>query len=378
MPAGFARYLSGARDEAPMHPLTHHEILGLIAPFTRCGRQADLEASNRIERRLVFKPIEHSDVTASQDDAGEVLTLDNPQTGQFTLTRTLTLISGLEAKLQTDGADPAELLARIKSVSPSQQFREVAGVTVALSYRLVPVCAAANGSPPVRLELTRGKAIIANLEIVLNADSVKGYPVQIDLTPTAAGAAELPDDLLAVIGWSWSPLRKTPAGWSGKVGARSREPQRSRDLEVKLDKTVAHLAATLAQPPAFFHDSLRRARWVVTFRRGIPLLIFVGLMGVAAALTKIEIPPGSIINLLIMGAPPLLLFAAFGMRDAPPLEIPPLPGRAKAKSWQLTPEQPAAVPEPPALASVTEAKTQPESTMSSTAAERDAQCPAIP
>jgi hypothetical protein len=252
---------------------------------------------------------------------------------------------------------------------------------VALSYRLVPVCAATNGSPPVRLELTRGKAIIANLEVVLNADSVKGYPVQIDLLPTVAGAVELPDDLLAVIGWSWSPLRKTPAGWSGKVGARSREPQRSRDLEAKLDKAAAHLAATLAQPPAFFHDGLRRARWVVTFRRGIPLLIFVGLMGVAAALTKIEIPPGSIINLLIMGAPPLLLFAAFGMRDAPPLEIPPLPGRAKAASWQLVPDLPAVVPsvapDLTALASVTAPNVQPESTMSSPAAERDAQCPAI-
>jgi len=375
MPAGFARYLNGAtRGEPSMHPLTHHEILGMIAPFTRHGRQADLDASNRIERRLIFKPIEHGDITASHHEAREVLTLYNPQPDQFSLTRTLTLPSGLEARLQTDGTDPGELLARIESVSPPQQFREVAGVTVALSYRLVPVCAAANGSSPVRLELTRGKAIIAGLDIVLNADTVKGYPAQIDLTPTEGGVAELPDDLLAVIGWGWSPLRKTPAGWSGKVGARSNEPQRSRDLETKLDKAVAHLAAMLAQPPAFFHDCLRRARWVVTFRRGIPLLIFVGLMGVAAALTRIEIPPGSIINLLIMGTPPLLLFAAFGMRDAPPLEIPPWPGRAKATAWQLGPDLPAAAP---ALAVVAEPKARPES-LSSPAAERDAQCPAIP
>ena len=377
MPAGFASYLTGAtRGELPTHPLTHHEILALIAPFTRCGRQADLDASNRIERRLIFKPTAHSDVTASQDEAREVLALDNPQPNQFTLTRTLTLASGLEAKLQTEGADPGELLARIESVSPRRQFREVAGVTVALSYRLLPIGASADGLPPMQLELTRGEAIVAGLDVVLNADAVKGYPVQIDLKSGAAGTAELPDDLLAVIGWGWSPIRKTPSGWGGKVRARSQEPQRSRDLETKLEKAVAHLAATLAQPPAFFHDSLRPARWMVTFRRGIPLLIFIGLMGVAAALTKIEIPPGSIINLLVMGAPPLLLFAAFGMRDAPPLEIPPLPGRAKVASWQLLPDRPAEVPEL-ALATVTAPNVQPQSTMSSTAAERDAQCPVI-
>jgi hypothetical protein len=345
MPAGFARYLTGTtRGEAPMHPLTHHEILGLIAPFTRLGRQVDLDASNRIERRLFFKPIEHSDLTASQHAAHEVLTLDNPQPNHFQLTRTITLESGLEARLQTEGADPGELLAWIDTVSPQRQFREIAGLTVALSYRLIPIAVATDGLPPLRLELTRGKAIIAGLDVVLNADTVKGYPAQIDLAPTAAGTVELPEDLLAVIGWRWSPLRKTPAGWSGKVGARSREPRRSRDLEAKLEKAVAHLAATLAQPPAFFHDSLRRARWVVTFRRGIPLLIFVGLMGLAAGLTKIEIPQDSILNLLIMGAPPLLLFAAFGMRDAPPLEIPPLPGRAKSAAWQLGQDLPAPVP----------------------------------
>jgi hypothetical protein len=372
MPAGFARYLTGAtRGELPTHPLTHHEILALIAPFTRCGRQADLDASNRIERRLVFKPVEHRDITTFQHTAQEVLALDNPHPDQFRLTRTLTLDSGLEARLQTDGADPGALLAWIETVSPPRQFREIAGMTVALSYRLIATGTdAADGLPPLQLELTRGEAMIAGLRVVLNADTVKGYPVQIDLAPAAADAAELPEDLLAVIGWGWSPLRKTPAGWSGKLRARSKEPQRTRDLEAKLEKTVAHLAATLAQPPTFFYDSLRRARWVVTFRRGIPLLIFVGLMGVAGALTKIEIPPGSIINLLIMGAPPLLLFAAFGMRDAPPLEIPPLPGRAKAKSWQLLPER-------PAIASPTGPNAESESTMSSPAAERDAQCPAI-
>ena len=48
-----------AAPRAQTLPLTHHEILGWIAPFTRQGRQLDLAASDRLERRLRFKTIEH-------------------------------------------------------------------------------------------------------------------------------------------------------------------------------------------------------------------------------------------------------------------------------------------------------------------------------
>lgn len=339
MPEHLAAYFAGSARDAVMHPLTHHEILGLIAPFTRRGRQADLAASNRIERRLCFKPIEHGPLSASLGSADgvltEVLTLEHPRAKQFRLMRSLTLDTGVVATLQADGDDPERLLALIDNVAPRQQFREVAGVTVALSYRLT-----GSGTAPT-LELTRGAATVAGITVVLKADTVKGYPVAIELTPQVADSVELPDDLLAVIGWGWSPLRKSRGVWNGTLKARGREPQRSRDLENKMEKAVGHLARTLAQPPSQFHETLRRARWAVTFRRGIPLLFFIGLMALAGGLTMIEMPQDSIWNLLLMGAPPLLLFAAFSMRDTPPLEIPPLPRRFKADAWQLTPAAPA-------------------------------------
>ena len=41
-------------------PLSHHDILGIVEPFTRRSRQLDLAASDRLNRRLLFKPIEHA------------------------------------------------------------------------------------------------------------------------------------------------------------------------------------------------------------------------------------------------------------------------------------------------------------------------------
>ena len=45
-----------------MQPLTHHEIMSLVAPFARSGRHVDLAASDRPQRRLAFKLVEHAAV----------------------------------------------------------------------------------------------------------------------------------------------------------------------------------------------------------------------------------------------------------------------------------------------------------------------------
>jgi hypothetical protein len=206
---------------------------------------------------------------------------------------------------------------------------------VALSYRLVSARAATADQPPQR-ELVCGEAEIAGFRLLLRTPQVRGYPVEIDLTPKIPGVA-LPEDLLAVIGWAWSPLRKSKAGFTGKLKVRGREPELSRKVEAALEKTVAHLARTLTRPPAAYYETLRRARWTVTFRRAMPALIFGGLIVGAAGLTQLDVPQDSIFNLLLMGAPPLLMFGAFGMRETPSLEIPPLP-RRWTKTWLPEPE----------------------------------------
>ena len=81
------------------HPLTHHEILGLIGPFTRRGRHLDLPASDRLARRLVFKPIEHTDPAIASPVLIESLQLEQPEDDTYRLTRTLSLPCGLQDTL---------------------------------------------------------------------------------------------------------------------------------------------------------------------------------------------------------------------------------------------------------------------------------------
>ncbi|UYO50187.1 hypothetical protein KQX64_06295 [Rhodopseudomonas palustris] len=322
---------AGSIETTPLPPFTHHEILGLVQPFTRRGYQVDLAASDRLARRLLFKPVMHDEAGRGGVNATELLQLDNPRPGLHQVTRTLTLDDGLTATLETQGDDPDILLRRIEQVLPQQQFRSVEGALVALSYRLTPVSTRHAGGDAAQRVLLRGEAVIAGFRVLLRGALVRGYPAEIDVTPSTPGVA-LPEDLLAVIGWAWSPLRKSKAGFTGKIKVRGQEPELSRRVEAALEKTVAHLARTLTRPPAAYYEKLRGARWTVTFRRAIPALFFGGLIAGAASLTLIDVPQDSIFNLLLMGAPPLLMFGAFGMRETPSLEIPPLPRRWKA-TW---------------------------------------------
>jgi hypothetical protein len=329
-------FLTGSDgDSAPSHPFSHHEILELIAPFTRSGRHVDLEASDRLQRRLQFKPIDHADDEPTSAGMREILQLDNFRPDSYRLTRTLSLPCGLKATLQTEGSDPGTLLARIAAMQPQRQFRNVAGVIVARDYRLEPAAPARpNAVTEIRAVLTRCEARIEDIKLVLNAATVKGYPAEFELADKDGDDVELPEDLLAVIGWGWGPLRRNGKGWRSNLRVPGTEPARSRQTEIKMEKAVTHLAHTLAAPPQLFHERLLHARWGVVFRRGIPLLIFGGLIAGAGALTFVDIPPSSFMNLVMMGTPPLLLFGAFGVSDRPPLEIPPLPRRSKATAWR--------------------------------------------
>jgi hypothetical protein len=339
----FAKLLIGATgSEKPQHPLTHHEILSLIEPFTRRSRRVDLNASDRISRRLIFKPVEHFDEVLPGGEAREILQLENLRPDLYRLTRTLTLSCGLEASLKAEGSNPGELLANIEAVPPPRHFRSGVGYVIALSYQL-----STDAGQARRMDLTRGQARIEGLTVSVNSGTVKGYPARLDLVPEAGDLLQLPDDLLAVLGRHWGLLRRDQTGWTGNLRAPSSEPQRSRQIETKLETTAAYLAQTLAEPPRLFHEKLVRARWAVVLRRAAPLLFFASLIAGASGLSFVTIPEQSILHLLILSTPPLLLVSLFGMREMPSLEIPPLPRRSKALAWRQSAE--ASEPTPPAI-----------------------------
>jgi hypothetical protein len=311
----------------PVQPLTHHEILGLVEPFTRRGRHVDLAASDRLERRLAFKPIEHAGDGPAAPPLREVLVLEHLESGAFRLTRVLTLPGGLEATLQTEGPQPGELLARIEAVDPRSQVRTGDGFVLAYHHRL-------DAAPPARTILVRGTARVDGFTLALAVPKVRGVSGEVELASAGEDALALPEDLLAVMGWDWGRIGRLRGAWRGSVNLRRREPGRTQDAEAKLERAAAHLARTLSEPPARFHDRQLRARWEVTFRRAIPLLVCIALIAAALAVPYLGLSQDSVFRMLIFNAPPLLLALFFGLREIPRIEIPPLPRRPTASAWR--------------------------------------------
>jgi len=367
-----------------MQPLTHHEIIGLVEPFARRGRHVDLGASQRHERRLVFKPVEHGpqlpglpapghappgdarsaegeDVDAGAGAVGEAgaagevgiaglretLTLEHPYEDTFKLTRELRFTSGphtsLVARLHAEGPDAGVLLQHIEGVAPQRQFSVGEGFVAALSFRMEV------GATTAELLLFEAVAQVPGYTLTMRVPRVKGMSADVELAASTPGSGgTLPGDLLAVIGWDWAPLDARRDFWQSKVRLRGGAQQRSAGAEAKLQRTLHHLARTLARPPAEFHDRHVAARWGVVFRRGIPLLTVIGMFAGVAALPRMDLDEVSPLRMFAFHLPTLLLAIAFTMQELPRFEIPPWPRRLKMAGWTITPPPPdTATPSPP-------------------------------
>jgi hypothetical protein len=325
----------------PLIPLTHHDILGLAEPFARLGLRLDLAASDRAERRLAFMPVDHPGAGPAGQAVRATLGLENPHPGRYRVTRSLDLPCGLQASLQVDGDSPADALEAVAAVPLATQFLQAAGCAVALDHHLV-LRAAAAGGPTAGLTLTNASAHIAGLTLKVRVPAVTGVPAELSLSAPTGDSIQLPDDLLAVLGWPWSRLQRVQHGWTGvlRLGGKDEvrngvtTTTRSRDALARLQATAEHLARTLAEPPGRFHERWAARRWGVTLRRATPLLGSAALLLGAAAVPKIDLAEDSVLRMLIFHAPPLLLVVLFCLREMPRIEIPPLPRASAAQDWR--------------------------------------------
>jgi hypothetical protein len=325
-----------------MQPLTHHEILELVAPYARRGWRVDLPASQRLQRRVAFKPLAHArvDGTAWQ----ETLCLDNPEPGRFTLTRTVTLPSGLEARLAVEGDTPGAVLERSQAIDLQRGLAAGPGWELALHQRL-----GAHANLPV---LAAARLRVGGLTVEVSVLPTPSAPAEILLRPgVASGAdaaahhadrADWPEDLLAVLGRRFSLLAPRDEGWRVQLALPRREPARSAAAESDLRRVAQHLAQTLAEPPAAFHARWHRARLRVTLRRALPVLVCIVLVAAAPALAAFLLTQTSPFRMLIFNGPPLLLVLLFSLREMPRFEIPPWPRPLRAAAWL-----PAATESPP-------------------------------
>jgi hypothetical protein len=334
-------------------PLTHHDILALMPVFTTNGRQLDLPASDRVARRLIFKP--RVLPASGGADLGDSLQLDNPHKGSFHLARRIEHPSGMVARLQISGKEPGPLLAALEAVDATPLFRAGAGYLIGYSYRLDPDPA---GAPPRQhlvtpaalavQHLVTAQAEVCGLKLQLSMPAVKSYPATLEIS--AHPGLDLPDDLLAVLGRDWSTLSQHSKGWRAHLRIHGKGQQAEARAAAQWEAAVQHVALTLTQAPAEFHSRLTAARWRVASRRALPLLSLVGLVLAALAVPFLGIARGSIYWMLIFNAPPLLLVLGFSLREIPRFELPRPPRRLSAANWWPVAAGSAAGSSPPASA----------------------------
>jgi hypothetical protein len=311
-------------------PLTHHEIVELVEPFARRGRHLDLAVSDRSARRLVFKTREHPGV-AGQGCLREQLALESFGGELFRVTRVLHLEAGVPASLEATGRGPAELLAQIESFEPQRQFTSGEGYVIARSYSLKTLPAGEPGL--LQAVLTLGVVRVEGLALHMTVPGVRGVSAALALTPTGAAGLELPEDLLAVIGWNWARLVRSADGWTSRMRLWGGAARRSRAAEFALERAAVHLARTFAEVPARFHERCVAARWGVVFRRAIPALTAAAVLIAALTLPRLVGQQDSRVWILFFHVPTALIALSFCLQELPRFEIPPRPRRSPALTW---------------------------------------------
>lgn len=241
---------------------------------------------------------------------------------------------GLEATLQAAGPDAAALLGQVEAIDPAHHFRTGEGYAIARSYE---VWSDEPAPTPASLLLDHAVVQLDGLALTLRLPlpRLRGVAGDIVLTPTQGTRLDLPEDLLAVQGWDWARLLRKPEGWASKLRLRGPALRRSRTAEAALDQVARHLAQKLAEPPARFHDRHHLARWGVVFRRSIPVLTVLGMIGGAVAMVFLADRENTGHWLALHYAPIALLAVAFSLQELPRFEIPPWPRRVLAPSWRL-------------------------------------------
>ena len=329
------------RGRPSAHPLTHHEILRLIGPFTARGRHLDMGATRRGERELRFKPIDHPPTIDGAPTLREYLVLQVSNRGGYHLLRQLTPLTGedtaVPATLAAAGPDAAVLLEEIERFPVADHFRNYAGVWLQRSYRLEPGGRLDDSKREIRdARLVEASAEVAGVRIDFDAE-VRGLPIEVRLRAPSGQRLVIPRDLLAVLGWHWQSAREYTNHWRSSIRVAKREPHRSRDIEDKLARTVHHLATTLSHPPAHFHASHTKARWRAACQRGIPLFAVLGLVIGALALARAPIQNETLLTALAFHAPPLMLLAFFLSFDhLTDFEIPRVPRALKQDAWLVS------------------------------------------
>lgn len=309
------------RDAPAPAPLTHHEIVALAAPFTRQGFAVDLAACDRAARRIAFRPQSLGDglsqkVFATEADDGWRVERHTSEPG------------GAQALATAAGDELSALADRLAALPAAGGFERGEGWLIAWHQRLPAA------GPPL---LAGASLQLDGLQMAMTLSPVDRIPAEVTVHAPAGDIASLPSDLLAVLGLPWARLERKGTGWRSTLNVGGRGAARSAQAMAQWRAAAKHLARTLAEPPARFHERHAARRWGVTLRRAVPLLACLGVIGAALSVPAMKLSEDSVFRMLIFNAPPLLLGLLFAFREMPRIELPPPPQRLTAPAWRQLP-----------------------------------------
>jgi hypothetical protein len=327
-----------SQDGPSLRPLTHHDILRLVGPFTERGWQLDMAASEREERLLRFKVLEH---TAEQTDLPvfcERLSVAVSNQENFLMVRELWLSSDTDAEssptLTASGPDAGVLLDQFARVPVTRHFLVLDNVILRRSYKLEPGKQNTNRTgTDWTARIVRGTVQFGSIRAEFDAET-RNLPISVRLYPQSGRQLNPPRDLLAVMGRNWRSLQDYPNHWRSTIKTATREPRRTLDIEQKIEQTVTHLAQTLAQSPTRFHERHRWSRWRASAQSGTAIFLTLGL--IVGTLLLNQVADEALIRVLAFGAPPLMVLMLFFAFDhLPDFEWPRIPRTLKEDSWAV-------------------------------------------
>jgi hypothetical protein len=312
---------------AMLPALTHHEIIVLVEPLVRAGRRVDLAASDRDARCIALRGVERPGEPALQ----ETLALDCRQPQRLVLERTLTRPDGIAATLSATGPDAGELLRQIEAVPPARHFSAGPGWVIARSYE---VWTRSRGD-----ELFMERALIAveglRCELALRLPNLRSVAGDIRIEAAPGHRLELPEDLLAVLGWDWVRLERKRDAWVSKLRLRGAALARSARAERALERAAPHLARVLQESPAQFHQRHFAARWGVMLRRSIPTATALGMIGGALLLPRLfDAQARAGLWMALHYVPIALLALSFRLQEMSQFEIPRPPRKPRQRRWR--------------------------------------------
>lgn len=347
-----------------MPPLSHHDIIKISAPMTRAGFKVNLTRCDRKQHYIEFEAS-----TNSAEKSTTVYCLESDEDQKSHLVRVVVHESGLVSTLRASYSDLEHTLKCLATIATSRQLIVNDNFIIANSFVLTSTKPVDETEHALRLNFTCAQ--VAGMELRADISASGGMPADVRLLASGIASpnlrehladetilpldhraalalrqqsmssvindklSNLPEDLLAILGSQWRPLRFQGDHWKTLLRQLGTGARRSELAEKHVVEAIQHLYETAKRGPAKYHTDFHKARWQVYFRRLQPLMMLFAMLSIMP-IAWLLVSTGTIgINPLALSITPLLMVGAIVLtaREVPVMEIPPTPRALTNKPW---------------------------------------------